>query len=103
LTRRSSSLIASAPHLGDEDVAVLRAQLAILLFREQLFLVDDAREVTGVDDDVGLEVEDALEIAERDIEQVTDARRQALEEPDVRDRRGQLDVAHALAAGPSTS
>src|SRR5258705_12604458 len=29
---------------------------------------------------------------------MADTRRQALEEPDVRDRRGQLDVSHALAA-----
>src|SRR5439155_537277 len=33
-----------------------------------------------------------------DVEQVADARRDALEEPDVRDRRGEVDVAHALAA-----
>ena len=51
-----------------------------------------------VDDDVRLAVEDLLEILQRDVEQVTDARRQALEEPDVRDRRGERDVAHALAA-----
>ena len=49
-------------------------------------------------DHVRLEVEDALEVAQGDVEQVSDARRQALEEPDVRDGRGQLDVAHALAA-----
>ena len=51
-----------------------------------------------VDDDVRLAVEDLLEILERDVEEVTDARRQALEEPDVRDRRRERDVAHALAA-----
>src|SRR6185436_9439714 len=85
-------------HLGDEHVAVLRAQLAILLLGEKLFLMNDAFEVAGVDDDVRLEVEDPLEVAEADVEQVSDARRQALEEPDVRHRRGQLDVAHALAA-----
>jgi hypothetical protein len=49
-------------------------------------------------DDVRLAVEDLLEILERDVEQVTDARRQALQEPDVRDRRRERDVAHALAA-----
>ena len=32
------------------------------------------------------------------VEQQADARRQRLQEPDVRDRRGQLDMAHALAA-----
>src|SRR4029079_442272 len=32
------------------------------------------------------------------VEQVADAARDALEEPDVRDGRGQVDVTHALAA-----
>ena len=85
-------------HLGDEHIAVLAAQLAILLFGEQLFLVEDVRQVARVDRHVRLEVEDALEVAQGDVEQVADARRQALEEPDVRNGRGQLDVAHALAA-----
>src|SRR5207249_2537939 len=48
--------------------------------------------------DRGREVQDLLELARRDVEQVADAARDALEEPDVRDRRGQVDVAHALAA-----
>ena len=39
--------------------------------------------VARVDDDVGLEVEDPLEVAQRDVEQVADAARQPLEEPDV--------------------
>src|SRR5690606_12108432 len=52
-----------------------------------------------IDDDVGLEVEDPLEITQRDVEQVTDAARQSLEEPDVADRRRERDVAPALAAG----
>ena len=45
-----------------------------------------------------LEVEDALEVAQADVEQVPDAARQPLEEPDVAHRAGELDVAHALAA-----
>src|SRR5205814_5170370 len=45
-----------------------------------------------------LEVEDLLELARGDVEQVADAARDALEEPDVRDGRGQVDVPHALAA-----
>src|SRR5207245_314418 len=49
-------------------------------------------------DDRGREVEDLLELARGDVEQVADAARHALEEPDVRDRRGQVDVAHPLAA-----
>src|SRR5439155_13269562 len=43
------------------------------------------------------EVEDLLELARCDVEQVADAAGDALEEPDVRDRRGQVDVAHPLA------
>src|SRR5207253_3594001 len=44
------------------------------------------------------EVQDLLELARSDVEEVADAARHALEEPDVRDGRGQVDVAHALAA-----
>ena len=64
--------------------------------RQELLFLErrDAR----LDDDVVLEVEDALEILQRHVEQQADAGRQRLQEPDVRDRRGQLDVAHALAA-----
>ena len=91
-------MIASAPILATNTSPYCAAQLAVPLLGEQLFLVDHAGEVAGVDDDVRLEVEDALEIAERDVEQVADARRQALEEPDVRHGRGELDVTHALAA-----
>src|SRR5690606_27626827 len=48
--------------------------------------------------DEGLEVEDALDVAQGHVQHQADARRQRLEEPDVRDRAGQVDVAHALAA-----
>ena len=69
------------------DVALLGQELAAL----QAGLL-------RVDDDVRLAVEDLLEVLQRDVEQVADARRQRLQEPDVRDRRGQVDVAEALAA-----
>src|SRR4029077_16976486 len=49
-------------------------------------------------DDRRSEVQDLLELARGDVEQVADAARHALEEPDVRDRRGEVDVTHALAA-----
>ncbi len=49
-------------------------------------------------DDGRGEVEDLLELARSDVEQVADAARDALEEPDVRDRSREVDVAHALAA-----
>ena len=63
---------------------------------EQLALLElgDAR----LDDDVVLEIEHALEILERHVHQQADARGQRLQEPDVRDRGRQLDMAHALAA-----
>ena len=56
-----------------------------------LLLVDAGHDRRG-------EVEDLLELARRDVEQVADPARDALEEPDVRDRRGEVDVPHALAA-----
>ena len=56
------------------------------------------RRVAGIDHDIRLEVENALQVAQRNIEQVADARGQALEEPHMRTGRRQLDVAHALAA-----
>src|SRR5207253_6936947 len=54
----------------------------------------------GVDgrDDRGCEVEHLLELARRDVEEVADPARHALEEPDVRDGRGEIDVPHPLAA-----
>ncbi len=64
-----------------ERVQVLRAGLVI----------DPRHDRSG-------EVENLLEFLRRHVEQVADAAGHALEEPDVADRRGQVDVAHALAA-----
>ena len=75
----------------------LLIQLAVLgLVLDDLAFLH--RRVAGIDHHIGLEVENAFQVAQRDVEQVADARGQALEEPDVRARRRQLDVAHALAA-----
>ena len=49
-------------------------------------------------DQVRREVDDLLEILRRQVEQVAQPGRDALEVPDVRDRRGELDVAHPLAS-----
>src|SRR6185437_2948257 len=49
-------------------------------------------------DHVGGEVDDLLEVLGRQVQQVPQARWHTLEVPDVRDRRGELDVAHPLAA-----
>src|SRR5205807_6788151 len=57
-----------------------------------------ARLVVDLRDDRRGEVQDLLELARSDVEQVADAARHALEEPDVRDGGGQVDVTHALAA-----
>ena len=70
------------------------AELGLVL--DDLALLDGR--VAWIDDDVGLEVEDGFELTQADVEQVADARRQALEEPDVRAGAGELDVAEALAA-----
>ncbi len=48
-------------------------------------------------DHVRGEVDDLLQVLRRDIQQVAQPARNTLEVPDVRDRRGQLNVAHALA------
>ena len=56
------------------------------------------RDFTRIDDHESFEIENAFKFAKRDIEQMPDARGQALEEPDVRTGAGQFDVAKALAA-----
>ena len=77
---------------------------AILLveFAELGFVLDDLalfhRSVARLDDDVGFEVENGFEIAQRDVEQVADAAGQALEEPHMRAGRCQLDVAQPFTA-----
>ena len=70
-------------------------------FAELGFFLDDLaffdRRFAGLDDYVGLEVENGFEVTERDVEDVADAARQTLEEPDVRAGRRELDVAKAFA------
>ena len=81
---------------GEAVRAVLVERAVVLLLAKELPLAEgrDAR----LDDDVVLEIENALEILERHVEQQADARGQRLQEPDMGDGSGQLDVAHALAA-----
>src|SRR4029078_8388155 len=57
-----------------------------------------ARLLVDRGDDRGGEVEHLLELLGSDVEQVADPRRHALEEPDLADRSGQIDVTHALAS-----
>ena len=85
---RGESLVAV-----DVDLLLLGLDLALEVVQVLLALghVDRRHDRSG-------EVEDLLELARGDVEQVADPAGNALEEPDVRDGRGQVDVAHALAA-----
>ncbi len=83
-------------HVGLEAVAVALAGLAEVLFGQQLSGLQ--RRIADIGDDVILEVDDLLQAGRLHVQQRAQARRHGLEEPDVDDRRGQLDVAHALAA-----
>ena len=81
---------------GELVVAVIVLRLQILLLVEQLMLLQ--RGQPRLDDDVVLEIEDPFEILQRHVEQQADAARQRLQKPDMRDRRGELDMTHAVAA-----
>ena len=83
-------------HAGAEIVLVLFAHIAVLSLGEDLLLHE--RRIARIDNDIVGEVQDLLEDARADVEDQTHAGRNALEVPDVRYRRCQLDVAHALAA-----
>src|SRR5262249_8669155 len=80
---------------GEAVRTVLLLRLEILVLAEQLAILE--RSQSRLEHDVALEVEDSLERLEGHVEQEPDAGGKRFEEPDVRDRRGELDVAHALA------
>ena len=84
-------------HFGNELAGILAHQFPITLIGQQLALFQILN-ITRIDDDVGLEVEDLLEFSQRNIEQMPDTRRQALEEPDMRAGAGEIDVAQTLAS-----
>src|SRR5208337_1301803 len=68
----------------------------IVVLAEQLTVLE--RRQARIEHDVGLEIEDPLEVLQRHVEQKADPRGQRLQKPDVGDRGGERDVAHALAA-----
>src|SRR5204863_361659 len=80
---------------GELVLAVLVLRLDVILFAEQLAQLE--RGQARLDDDLVLEIEDPLEILQRHVEQQADAARKRLQEPDMRHRRGELDMAHAVA------
>ena len=84
-----------ADHGGEAVLAVLVLRLEVLLLGQQLTVLQ--RGQARLEHDVVFEIQDALEILQRHVEQQADAARQRLQEPDMRDRRGELDMAHALA------
>ena len=79
---------------GGPEFHIELAELGLFLNDFMLF----ERGVAGIDDYVGFEVEHRFEIAQGDIEEVADTRRQAFEEPDMGAGRSQLDVSETLAA-----
>jgi hypothetical protein len=89
-------LDALGAHLGDELVTVFLALGVVVVLGHDAELLQ--RGHAGVGDHVGFEVQHALDVAQRHVEHQAQARRQRLQEPDVRAGRGQVDVAHALAA-----
>src|SRR5690606_8956996 len=96
--------------LGEVLLEALRARLDVGvtplgdLLLLQVDLVLEVGQVLGaallvdLGDHVGGEVDDLLQVLRRQVEQVPQARGHALEEPDVGDRGGELDVAHPLTA-----
>ena len=83
-------------HVGLEGIAVALAGLAVIVLGQELLLLE--RRLAGIGDDVVLEVDDLFQAGGLHVEQGAQAAGHRLEEPDVDDGRGQLDVAHAFAA-----
>jgi len=87
-----------ADHGGEAVLAVFVLRLQVLVFRQQLTVLE--RGQTGLENNVVFEIQNPLEILQRHVEQKADTGRQRLQEPDVRNRCGQFDMAHALAPDP---
>ena len=81
-----------------------KARWPVLLIEFAVFrlVFDDLtlfyRSVTRFNHNVGFEIQNGLEITQRNIKKMADAAGQSLKEPHMRAGRGQLDVAQALAA-----
>ena len=76
-----------ADHGGETVLPIFVLGDDIFLFVQELAAFQ--RGEAGIDDDIGLEIEDALKVLERHVEQQADARGQRLQEPDMRHRSGQ--------------
>src|SRR4051794_8002947 len=86
-------------YVGEERVVAL--VLGLLLQVEERVLVEKLVRLhfllARLDYDVVRVVDDLLEITQGEVDKVSHRTRQSLEEPDVRDGYGELDVTHALA------
>src|SRR5690625_2287503 len=84
-------------HFGYECIiAVLVQSLAIFLFGQELLLLK--RRPARIDDHVVLVVNDPFQTPGSHIENQTDPARHTLQEPDVRNRNGELNVPHPFTA-----
>ena len=83
-------------HQRFEFVTVLLDLVEVVFFGQQLLLLQRRHARFGHDE--AFEVQHAFDVAQRHVEDHAQTRRQRLQEPDVRNRAGQLDVAHAFAA-----
>ena len=81
-------------HFRVEFVAKLFQRVEILLFSQDLALLEVGH--AAFNHDIRFEIQHAFDIAQRHIQQQADTGRQRFQEPDVRGRGSQLDVAHAL-------
>ena len=83
-------------HAGVEVVLILLPHVPVLLLGEDLVLGQGGE--AGISDDIGGEIQHLLQDAGADVQQQAHPGGDTLEVPDVGDRGGQLDVAHALPA-----
>ena len=90
-------LDAFGAHHGDEVAGEFLVELAFALVGDD-FTAAQPGIFARLHDDIGFEIEDALEFAQGDVEEVPDAAGQALEEPHVRTGAGQFDMAQAFPA-----
>jgi hypothetical protein len=86
---------------GEAVGAEFLLRLKVFLFGQELTILE--RGEPRLEHHVVLEVQDPLEILERHVEQETNAARQRLQEPDVRNGGGKLDVAHPFASARATA
>src|SRR5690606_14103450 len=83
-------------HAGVEVITELFKGFEVLLVVEQLTFLKGRH--ARIDHDVAFEIQHTLDVTQGHVQQQADTARQGLQEPDVGDRRGQLDVRHALTA-----